>query len=320
MQNKNEILLTSTLLSPHEKDNSFSERLTYWLIFYHIIKKIPNCSIFLQDYYWPEFLFLTLPDTFDIQIDKDNIRKKYELLDLSTISQMLTDKKFCIEGNNLFYSSIPSLKLMPYFKQLLSQELFYNPLKNLKFKNNSINLFFEQNFLNVTSIHIRRGIGTRPNSKYIQELSNYVDIKTINSYYSDCLKKNSTPLFDITSDSYYFNIIDDIISKDKNKKIYLSYDVPEKFVEHYFLKYPNNIVTRKDYFNQYLKFFDTYEVLKKNKYFTSLDQILINLFDFFALCYSDAIVVNQSGWTAIASIYKEKKIIGNFAQFKRHDK
>jgi hypothetical protein len=306
--NIKEILLTSTLVNSHEKDNSFVERLTYLLIFYYYIKKVPNRTITLQDYYWPEFLFLSLPSVTDIEISKDEIIKKYKLFDISLFTENSTSEF----NNNNFYTSIPSIKLLSHvFGKKSIPEKFFHPLRNLKFKNSNINLFFENTFSNVASIHIRRGIGTKPNKKYIDELSTYLDIRTIKSYYKKCLEKNPNPLFDITPDFYYFNIIEDLISKNKNQKIYLSYDVPDEFIGHYLRKYPNNIVTRKNYFKEYLNFFSDNINLVKNSYFTNIDQVLINLFDFFALCHSDILVTNQSGWTEIASIYKEKTVIGN---------
>ena len=54
------------------------------------------------------------------------------------------------------------------------------------------------------------------------------------------------------------------------KKIYLSYDVPKSFIKHFLEKYPNNIVTKHDYLEEYLSYFND---CNSHKYFFSFKNL-----------------------------------------------
>jgi hypothetical protein len=193
---------------------------------------------------------------------------------------------------------------------------FYN-IREIKFKDDRVNKFFKDNFSNVAGVHLRRGLSSQINGKYINDLKQYVDPKLVKKYYNHLhFVDGGIGHLPIYTDDYYFERIDKILSETPDKKIYLSYDVPKPFINHFLEKYPKNIVTRSDYLDEYLSYFSDIDIENSSQYKFSIKKSLIDLLDLFALAYSDLLVFRKirenprfSKWLFFAKCYNGKDII-----------
>jgi len=204
---------------------------------------------------------------------------------------------------------------------------FYYNLRMIKFKNEKINEFFKNTFSDVVGVQIRRGYNSIVNKKYINDLKEHVDSKTIKKYYEYLYNINGGNGYfgylPIIEDSYYCEMIESVISSNPSKKIYLSYDVPKKFIDHFLKKYPNNLVSKQNYLNEYLKYFNDYDYetndaskISVEDYKFNFKKSIIDLLDFFALCHSEIMISEKlmelsahSSWLFVTRCYNGKKII-----------
>ena len=192
-----------------------------------------------------------------------------------------------------------------------SAGFFYN-FRLIKFKDDKLNHFFEDTFSDMMSVQIRRGIRAKVTPEYLEELKQYVDKNEITNFYTQVYKANRGTLdLNIYPDQYYYERIDKFIQENPNKKIYLSYDVPKSFIQHFIDRYPDHIVTRDYYLDQYMKYFDDCDFDSK-KYFYPLQNSLVNLLDLFAMVHSSRMIFDRvaphSLWKFFAQAYKHKKL------------
>jgi hypothetical protein len=123
----------------------------------------------------------------------------------------------------------------------------------------------------------------------------------------------------VLPDDFYFHLIDKILKKNKNQKIYLSTDVPLELVSHYIKKYPNNIVTYETYIDEFLDFFDKKFISENNNLgFYPLDKCSIALVDFFAIANSKVNISTWSQWSFLSSKYKDKIMIDAEKEYKKY--
>lgn len=200
---------------------------------------------------------------------------------------------------------------------------FYN-FREIQFKNDKVNQFIKDNFSNVAGFQLRRGLGTYINKKYIDDLKQYVDPELIKKYYKHLYDINGgRGYLHIDTDDYYFEKVDEIISKNPDKKIYLSHDVPKTFINHFIEKYPNNIITKHNYLDEYLSYFNEFDLeendsskISVKQYVFSFKKSVIDLLDLFALSHSDLLIgrkhsgnPDHSTWIFFTKCYNGKKII-----------
>jgi hypothetical protein len=200
---------------------------------------------------------------------------------------------------------------------------FYN-FREIEFKNYKVSKFITDNFTNVAGFQIRRGLGTYINKKYIEDLKQYVNPELIKKYYKHLYDINGgRGYLPIETDDYYFEKIDEIINKNPDKKIYLSHDVPKTFINHFIEKYPNNIITKHNYLEEYLNYFDEFDLeendsskISVKQYVFSFKKAIIDLLDLFALSHCDLLISKKhrefplySTWLFFTKCYNGKKII-----------
>lgn len=199
----------------------------------------------------------------------------------------------------------------------------YYDIRLIKIKDEKLNQFFLDNFSNVIGTQIRRGLFTYLNKTYIDDLKQYVDSDTIKKYYEHLNNINESNILPIEPDNYYYEMIDKIINEDPNKKIYLSYDVPKSFINHFLEKYPNNIITKHNYLDEYLGYFSEYDIENNNHsklsvshYKLPFKKAIIDLLDFLALCNSELLICRKlkldrrwSAWLHLTRDYNGKNII-----------
>lgn len=299
-----------------KKDTGFGNRVIDWAILYYISTLLEDCELLVQEEYWPELEFLSLPKTKVTTMSSDEVREKFPKLTSSHILNILNCKDASFIQNSKYIgwyseeyvlSKVTSPKLVSVIQSILS-----NGIKDIKFKDENVNRFFKDRFSDFSSIHLRRGLGTTPTLGFVNEYFSYnkeIFKSYLKDYYFKQLKSHGykSNHYLIIPDTVYFSIIGDIILKNKDHKIYISSDISENYYSHYFEKYPDNIVSKNQYINEFLNLFE-YDETKVKTYKYSLKQTLINLFDIFVLSHSKTLILDgNSAWGSVAFLIGEKK-------------
>ena len=302
-----------------KRDTGFGNRIIDWAILYYISTLLEDCELLVQEEYWPELEFISLPKTKVTTMSSNEIRKKFPKLTSSHILNILRSNDGSSIQNSKYLgwyseeytmSSISSDKSSFSMKSILS-----SGIKDIKFKDEKVNKFFKDRFSDFSSIHLRRGLGTIPTLGFLNEYFSYnkeILKSYLKNYYVDSINLGYLPMignygFFIIPDTVYFSIIEDIISKNKDHKIYISSDISEDYYSHYFEKYPDNIVSKNQYIDEFLNLFE-YDETKVKTYKYSLKQTLINLFDMFVLAHSKTLILDRdSTWGQVAFLIGEEK-------------
>lgn len=301
----------------NQHDTGFGNRLIHWASIYYISTFYDDCKIIVEKRYWPELEFLNLPNTVALDIDSDYVKNNYILLSSQDIRNIVNRNKKNIFDNNSF----------PYYSDKfisLGNRVISVGIEKIEFKDRKVNKFFEDNFSDFCSIHLRRGVGTNPTLGFIKDFLCYRSKKHLKTYLEEyyfgfgyCPPSNH---YNIIPDSVYFSLIDEIISKNKSQKFYISSDISESYYSYYFDRYPNNIKKREEYLKEFLTFFNYdedvdqfYSYLGVNRYLWK--ETLINLFDLFALSHSSMIIVDSySTWGMVSFLMSKKKTKINAVQ------
>jgi len=317
-----------------ENDSGLGNRIFHWAALHYISTLRKNCILIVPKQYWPELEFLYLPDTIVVDICPLKIERNFLKISEEQIYDIVNSQNFLNLTKNSYPLRIYANEWFGIMTDLPPRryQYCYESIKKIKFKNEEVNKFFQNNFSNYVSIHIRlRGFHALPSEGFIKEfilrdkakcqeyMRSYVLAQDGNESiygYHDSLIGNinaqhktkcSTLESLILSDSAYYSIIDDIIDLKQNVKIYIGCDFTEDYYDHFYKKYPNNIVRRNCYLNKFLNFFD-YDESEMFKYeYSSRNQILINLFDLFLFSYSKILIASRySTWSQLAKMMNKK--------------
>lgn len=301
----------------NQHDTGFGNRLIHWASIYYISTFYDDCKIIVEKKYWPELEFLDLPNTEVFDIDSNYVKNNYKLLSSQDIKNIVSKKKRNIFDNNF----------LPYYSDRfisLGNQVISVGISKIKFKNEKVNKFFEHNFSDFCSIHLRRGVGTNPTLGFIKDFLSHKSEEQLKTYLKEyyfgfgyCPPSNH---YNIIPDSVYFSLIDEIICNNKSQKFYISSDISESYYSYYFDRYPDNIKKREEYLKEFLTFFDYngdidefYTYLGVNTYLWK--ETLINLFDLFTLSHSSTIIVDSySTWGMVSFLMSKKKTKINAVQ------
>lgn len=295
----------------HKNDSGLGNRIIYWASIYYISTLYDDCRIIVEKKYWPELEFLDLPNTESCDIDPNYIKEHCTLLSSSDIKDIILNKKTNIFDNNVFPYYHDTLEPLSGSFITLDNSIISLGISQIKFKNEKVDKFFEDNFSDFYSIHLRRGMGTNPTLGFIKDFLSYKDKKELKMYFEEYLRYcPPTDHYNIIPDSPYFSLIDEIISDKKTQRFYISSDIQETYYSYYFDKYPNNVKKLGKQFKQFLSFYDYDEGICELYSLNGLNtkQILINLFDLFVLSYSNTVIVDScSTWGIIAFLMSKRK-------------
>lgn len=302
-----------------EYDTGLGNRLIHWATIHYISTLCENCKLIVPKEYWPELEFLYLPDTEVVDVDSLEIKKNFLKLSPQDIENILYTENFsCITNSDyiqIYSNEFGDGGLYKKYPKILES------LSKIKFKKKEINQFFQDNFSDCCSIHLRRGSGTHPSVGFMHEyfLNDKPQvIEYIRNYI--CNSFSYPPEnFLIIPDSCYFFIIDQVILNNKDRKIYISSDISEDYYGYYFKKYANNISSKNQYLEKFLNLFE-YDKTEIKNYKYSLNQTLINLFDLFLLSHSKTVIMdNFSSWSLVAvSIGKNREVIDVIPYIKKN--
>jgi hypothetical protein len=295
-----------------KRDTGFGNRVLDWAILYYISTLLEDCELLVQEEYWPELEFISLPKTKVTKISSDEVKEKFLKLSPSDIAHILNYKDVSyIQNSNIGW----------YFEGFETPPsnvgvILSTSIKDMKFKDEKVNEFFKDRFSDFSSIHLRRGFGTTPSVGFVEWYFSY-NKEILKRYLFDyyLYPGYADNNFLIIPDVVYFSIIEDIILKNKDHKIYISSDISENFYSYYFEKYPDNIVNNSQYIDEFLNLFE-YDETKVKTYKYSLKRTLINLFDMFVLAHSKTLIIDGvSSWGHVAFLIGKKNIKINPIQY-----
>jgi hypothetical protein len=175
------------------------------------------------------------------------------------------DESYLLElhkSKNIDFSKTPNLYSDFGFHTLdsLDKKLNFNninrtirPLQFIKPKHTIVNDYFNTKFIDYIGIHIRRGNGVKITEDSILSLP-----KQLQKSYRKYVKKNVFVMDDeytFYKDELYFDLIQKIIKINPNQKFYISHDLPDGFIQHYYNRFGNHIIESKynnrDYFEKF---------------------------------------------------------------------
>lgn len=306
----------------------FGDKLVYWCIGHYITTSIFDSELLIPSNIWPECLFLDLPDTKISKLSSIEVVNTYKKITLSEVVNYFKNKKNKIkfDQNENYYFNFCMKDLSKLNFPYHQCDFLFDGLKKIKFKNQLANQYIEKNFSDIISIHLRRGIycNLSKSQQYIKELIINIGKDNVRKYYGNeifsSLEVTKWSRIKILPDSFYFFLIDIILKNNPKQKIYISTDVPNYLISHYFKKYPNNIVTKEQYLSEFEIFFkDTLEKSEPSEYFFSLEQTISNLLDFFVLSNSKMMIsCEESQWSFLSKKYKKKHIINSYKMYKKY--
>ena len=259
---------------------------------------------------WVEYVMLDLPNTV--------------VLDRNTVDNTEW-KDVVLEGDfNLDSSCNWRITGACNMKTYLPTDSDVEYLQTIKFKEDKLNKFFESQKFD-WGFHLRRWGGLRiPQEKIIAVLNTLPNRKIKERYYNMMLRCqfNVDPEPNDPSwicDQTYFELLDMI---DGESTIYMSTDVPDYLCGYYLERYPN-IVSKRQYQTDWLQLVSEYYPLKSVSiitdshaptgflqspkpewYKTTIEDVAIDLLDFFMLTRSKYFLLSESSeWGLAAKRY-----------------
>ena len=178
------------------------------------------------------------------------------------------------------------------------------PISKIRFLDERMNDRIIDASKNMIGIHIRRGNGIIKTDSDIKSLPNDIQDK-FNDYcnkYFDVVDAG----YEFFRDELYFRFIDSILEKNPKKKIYISHDLPDEFMEHYYIRYGDSIRTKKDLRNTFKSYYN--ERIRNMKHLIDYANVIDNLVDLFMLSNCPYIITSPgSSWSEFAKYYKDKE-------------
>lgn len=290
------------------RDTGLCNRLLHWEIAQEINRHNNfKFDVIVGESSWPELKELIyLPNTKVLpEIEEDSYSIKYKsLIEDSTslkiekIKKMFLKKNFSLEEND-YHSDFGFATLMDMYS--INSDIEYDilsnrPIKTISLKDKELENKIKDTTSDMIGIHFRRGRGIKYNNLLIQTLPKDIQQKYLEFRGLEGKDMAKFYEYDFVTDTQYFHVIDGILKKYPNKKIYISHDLPDELFEYYFEKYPNKILT-KTYFYEYIK----------GKFTTSIQHVL-NVIDLFCLSHTFMLYKHPiSTWSEFCDSYKDKE-------------
>jgi hypothetical protein len=281
-------------------DSGFGDRIKFWVLAYHLSLIIEDVQIIVEEQYWPELLLIDLPNTTPQNIFSLGLSKN-QLLPLTwekVRDIILTEDNSLLNSSDdtyyYFNFSIHYIGDIFCNQNITNNFIIHNGVSKIKLKLPIVSDFIEQEFSDCCYIHLRRGNGTFPTLKFLNEMERFLSKETVDFYwktfhrerlgksirsktykYYDFLIDKDTDTekkylptkkvaydytwvnnYKIISDSDYFNLIQTVILKENpDQKIYISSDIPKKYYSYYYDNFPNNIMDKEFYFKKFLNLY-----------------------------------------------------------------
>ena len=244
-----------------EHDSGFGDRITYWLFAYYLSTLIKDIQIIVQEYYWPELLLIDLPNT--VSQDISSLRLSKNQLIPITFEEfkniVLTENgNFLDFSENIYYyfsfSVLCVEELYDIFniKNVTYNYVMHKAVSKIKLKLPVASNFIEKEFSDCCCIHLRRGRGTFPTEKFLNEIEQFLSKETIDLYWK------------------IFHL--DRLGDSKNSKQYRYYDLlleKDTNTEEISLSAQWNLDKNNNY-----NWVNAYKIIPDSDYFNLIDNII----------------------------------------------
>lgn len=314
-------------------DTGLCNRIFHWEIAHYLNEKNNfEYKILLQEIFWPELEIIELPNTSPMKMYpysfglyhpmEFNHLKFLTVYDIKNMKVSMTEPitKDIIENiflkedfklpdnvhSDFGYDDLKRLlniKENPnLFSHLPIYDLENRPLKKINIKYSFIRSLLENFTKNVVGIHIRRYNGVCVSEEDIQTVP-----ENIREDYSKLIQKTNSlhNIYKYYNDDYYYVIIDNILKLNPKQKFYISSDLPRKFLNHIYEKYPDNILDNTDIIRIVTEFLvdSNHDVNKLKTY----GNVITNIVDLFSLSYCSFLIMsNKSTWSEFAKYHRNQ--------------
>lgn len=284
----------------HSADTGLCNRISYWTLAYFLTEKNNyEYTIYVGESYWPELSeLISLPNTKifnekkndSAEIKKSNLKQDSVKLDETFLLECLSKDNFSLNGNH-FYSSFS----FDFLTKFGDSEAIENKVSSIKLQDSELNDMITNLTKDMIGIHIRRGRGVIYDTE-VQTLPEKVQRGYIDYRGLEGAGTADFYIYKFIRDDVYFNIIDSFIKENPNQKFYISHDLPDDIFDYYLEKYPNNLYTKK-YFYDFIK----------DRYKTPIHHVK-NVVDLFSLSNTKFVLKHPlSTWSSFAWIYNDRK-------------
>lgn len=323
-------------ITHHTKyDTGLCNRIFHWEVLadLYLKSKDTDLQLLVQNKIWPELEILEVPYTHGVKyretygvwqskyeydelhmktvfdIDNQNVKMATPISNKKLYS-IYKNQKFDFNGSNHWYSNfgyetLTSIKNKINSSYKDNKSLFSlddRPLRKIKIKHTLVKEHIEQKYQDCVGIHIRRGNGVLITEDDILSFPNH-----LRDEYRKFVKNNvkiSDDSYKFYKDELYFKIIDKILEINPIQNIYISHDLPDRLMEHYYDRYPNsNIETKRD--ERY--FYETYYANNNIdiSHLINYGNVLDNVMDLMTLSHCNFIITSpHSSWSEFARLYK----------------
>lgn len=175
-----------------EHDSGFGDRITYWIFAYYLSTIIKDVQIIVQEYYWPELLLIDLPNTIPQDIPSLGLSKNQLIpITFEELKNIILteDGNFLDSSENIYYYFSFSVLCVDEIHDILEKKnvtyahIMHTSISKIKLKLSVVSNFIEKEFSDSCCIHLRRGRGTFPTEKFLNEIEQFLPKKTIDFYW-----------------------------------------------------------------------------------------------------------------------------------------
>jgi hypothetical protein len=321
-------------------DTGLCNRLFHWELYYDIVEKTtdPDLTIAVQSMIWPELAILNIPNTisvdykiwhnhwygmhehselyfrtiFDIENQKVSLTNP---ITKEKILSMYKNNNFnFIEEADHWHTEMGYYTLKNVFTELYKDKAqdylnnYTRGIRGISFKDTEFQLKLERKYANYIGIHIRRGNGVYSTTEDVQSLNPSL-IDKYNDYKNKYIKEECE-IYPFQADDIYFKFMDFCLVINPKQKFYISHDLPDDFIEPYYARYGNQIVTKKDYREKYENYFSN--KIKNLDHLIKYANIVENTCDLFSLASCKFLVKSpSSSWSSFAQEYQNIEYINS---------
>lgn len=303
------------LVGRYYNDTGLCNRLLFWEVVQTINKLHNNkFDVIVYDEQWPEKEVFHLEDTKFKSSDDINLSEHLPITD-SMLLEILHGNLKLQKGN--YYTDFRYLQIADVEFPEDEPIPFDRIISTIKFKDDSINKLLKDSVSDMIGIHVRRGRGVKFTESVLESLPPSIQTE----YYNHKLEDKDCwhlYIYDFIEDSVYFEYIDSILKVNPSQKFFISFDIEDKYFQHWYDRYPNNIVSKKNFYH----LIDAKKYLKKELYsfdkpFVRKEGILhfYNFLDLYCLSNTKMLIkLFTSSWSDFASDYLGKDRISVIAK------
>lgn len=242
-----------------EHDSGFGDRITFWILSYHLSLIVEDVQIIVEEQYWPELLLIDLPNTTPKDISSLTIKKDQVLpINFEQLKHIILTKDFSLlsHSEDTYYYFSFSIRRVSEFYDIFDKNnvtynsIMHNAISKVRLKLPNVSNFMQQEFSDCCCIHLRRGSKTFPTLKFLSELEQFLSKESLDSYWKT-FHRNMLGSSRYSSEYKYY---DSLVEKDT--------DIGEKYLP------TKKMIKDFDWVNNY-------KITPDSDYFNLIDNIIL---------------------------------------------